>query len=160
MVTVYTIVRKWIPPEAEFQTRYEVNLRSGFNHLWFPFFFLSNLSIAGVSDLSRNRQWVQGHKQLKTCELLRHWCESHTQEFESTWSHIHQCFILRGFYCHIVTFSLWHAKKSCITLYREQSQNLFLKFKLIDPPVLPFAPIIQCIIKIEFSSFRTKFYSD
>ena len=29
---------------------------------------------------------------------------------------------------------------SWITFYREQSQNLFLKFELIDPPVLPFVP--------------------
>lgn len=50
--------------------------------------------------------------------------------------------------------------KSWITFYREQSQNLFLKFELIDPLVLLFVPFFQCTIKIEFSFFRTKFYSD
>ena len=96
----------------------------------------------------------------KNLWVLRHKCESHTQEFESAWSHIHQCFFFRGFHCHIVTFSLWHTKKSWITLYREQYQNLFLKVELIDPPVLPFGPFFHYMIKIEFSSFRTKFYSD
>ena len=45
-------------------------------------------------------------------------------------------------------------------MYREQSQNLFLKFELIDPPVLSFTQFFQCTIKIKVSSLRTKFYSE
>ena len=67
----------------------------------------------------------------------------------------------KRFYCHIVTFSLWRTNEimNNLILYRGQSQNLFHKFEPIDPPVLPLELFYQCTIKIEFSSFRTKFHS-
>ena len=39
-------------------------------------------------------------------------------------------------------------------------RDLFLKFELIDLPVLPFEPFFQYIINIEFSSLWTQFEFD